>query len=66
MPRNISRLRLLMKCAWGCVVGVVLCSTSCESTPNFESRIDNVKPTGPPPTITTGTSVVVGGDVDDE
>ncbi len=31
-------------------------STSSERTPNRDSRIDAVRPTGPPPTIRTGTS----------
>lgn len=46
------------------MVGSDRFSITCESIPYFDSRIESVNPTGPPPTITTGTCV--GGAAEDD
>ena len=46
------------------MVGSDRFSITCESIPYFDSRIESVKPTGPPPTITIGTCV--GGAAEDD
>src|SRR5260370_4340174 len=54
--RYISMVRALMPRALGCTAVLGWRSTRKERTPAWLSRIDAVSPTGPPPTIRTGTS----------
>src|SRR5689334_1037673 len=56
--RKISIVRMLMLRAFGWRAVLGRRSTSCERTPRRESRIEALNPTGPPPTIKTGTSIM--------
>ena len=54
--RKISIVRLLTKCACGCVLGLARRSHTRWSTPNRDSSAERVRPTGPAPTMSTGTA----------
>ncbi len=56
--RKISIVRMLMLRALGCSAVPACRSTRREGTPRRESRIEALRPTGPPPTISTGTSII--------
>ena len=58
--RKISIVRLLTKCACGCVLGLARRSHTRWSTPNRDSSAERVSPTGPAPTMSTGTATSAG------
>jgi hypothetical protein len=58
--RKISMLRLLTKCACGCIVGRARRSHTRWSIPNRDSSAERVRPVGPAPTMSTGTETSAG------
>ena len=58
--RKISMLRLLTKCACGCIVGLARRSHTRWSIPNRDSSAERVRPVGPAPTMSTGTETSAG------
>ena len=58
--RKISMVRLLTKCACGCIVGLARRSHTRWSIPNRDSSAERVRPVGPAPTMSTGTETSAG------